>query len=204
MIHRRLFLYLFALGMFFSISSCSVIQTFQNIARLKFKLDSINGLQLNGIPVSGKTSLKDFSATDLLSITSAVASKQLPVSFVLNVDALNPNDGKGGNPQTNAQVTKFPWKLFIDDKETITGDISSPISVPGVGQDVKFPLKIQMDLFKFFNDRDYQGLVNLVLKLSGQQSNPVSVKLVVRPSVSSPIGEITYPGELTLVSQEYR
>lgn len=204
MIRRRLFLYLFALGMFFSISSCSVIQTFQNIARLKFKLDSINGLQLNGIPVSGKTSLKDFSATDLLSITSAVASKQLPVSFVLNVDALNPNDGKGGNPQTNAQVTKFPWKLFIDDKETITGDISSPISVPGVGQDVKFPLKIQMDLFKFFNDRDYQGLVNLVLKLSGQQSNPVSVKLVVRPSVSSPIGEITYPGELTLVSQEYR
>ncbi|MCU7493093.1 MAG: hypothetical protein ACM3UR_07130 [Bacteroidota bacterium] len=204
MIRRRMFLYLLALGMFFSVSSCSVIKTFQNIARLKFKLDSINGLQLSGIPVSGKTSLKDFSATDLLRITSAVASKQLPVSFVLNVDALNPNDGKGGNPQTDVQLAKFPWKLLIDDKETITGDITSPISVPGVGQDVKFPLKIEMDLFKFFNNQDYQGLVNLVLKLSGQQSNPVSVKLVARPTVSSPIGNITYPGDLTIVSQEYR
>lgn len=204
MIRRRLVLYLVTLGLFLSFSSCSIIQTFQNIARLKFKLDSINGLQLNGIPVSGKTSLKDFSATDLLSITSAVAQKQLPVSFVLNVDALNPNNGSGGNPKTDVQLTKFPWKLLIDDKETVTGDISSPISVPGIGQDVKFPLKIQMDLFKFFNDQDYQGLINLVLKLSGQQSNPVSVKLVAQPSVSSPIGNITYPGEMTIVSQEYR
>lgn len=204
MIRRRLALYLITLGLFLSFSSCSVIQTFQNIARLKFKLDNINGIQLNGIPLAGKTSLQDFSATDLLSITSAVASKKLPVSFVLNVDALNPNNGTGGNPKTDVQLTKFPWKLFIDDKETITGDITSPVSVPGVGQTVIFPLKIQMDLFKFFNDKDYQGLINLVLKLKGQQSNPVSVKLVARPSVSSPIGDITYPGELTIVSQEFR
>lgn len=201
---RRLVLYLLAFVMFFSASSCSVIQTFQNIARLKFKLDSVNGFLLNGISVANKTRLQDFSATDLLSLTSAVASKKLPLSFVLNVDAVNPNDGKGGSPQTDVQLTKFPWKLFIDDKETITGDITSPISVPGIGQDVKFPLKIELDLFKFFNDKDYQGLVNLALKLSGQQSNPVSIKLVARPSVSSPIGNITYPGDLTIVSQEYR
>ncbi|MCU7496809.1 MAG: hypothetical protein HF314_05105 [Ignavibacteria bacterium] len=181
-----------------------MIQTFQNIARLKFKLDSVNGFLLNGIPVSNKTSLKDFSATDLLRITSAVTTRKLPVSFVLNVDALNPNDGKGGNQKTDVQLTKFPWKLIIDDKETITGDITSPVSVPGVGQDVKFPLKIEMDLFKFFNDKDYQGLINLALKLGGQQSNPVSIKLVARPTVSSPIGNITYPGDLTIVSQEYR
>ncbi|HEX2868476.1 MAG TPA: hypothetical protein VHO03_15645 [Ignavibacteriales bacterium] len=204
MIRRRLSLYLVTLGLFLSFSSCSVIQTFQNIARLKFKLDSINGIQLNGIPVSGKTRLQDFSAADLLSITSAVTSKKLPVSFVLNVDAQNPNNGTGGNPKTDVQLTKFPWKLLIDDKETVTGDISSPVSVPGAGQTVVFPLKIQMDLFKFFNDRDYQGLINLVLKLNGQQSNPVNVKLVARPSVSSPIGDITYPGELTIVSQEFR
>lgn len=201
---KRVTLCLLALCMFFCVSSCSVIQTFQNIARLKFKLDSVNGFLLNGISVANKTKLQDFSAADLLSITSAVASKKLPVSFVLNVDALNPNDGKGGNPRTDVSLTKFPWKLYIDDKETITGDITSPISVPGVGQDVKFPLKVEMDLFKFFNDRDYQGLVNLALKLGGQQSNPVSIKLVARPSVSSPIGDITYPGELTIVSQEYR
>lgn len=204
MMRRRLILYFLALGMFFSASSCSVIQTFQNIARLKFKLDSVNGFLLNGISVANKTRLQDFSASDLLSLTSAVASKKLPLSFVLNVDAVNPNDGKGSNPKTDVQLTKFPWKLFIDDKETITGDITSPISVPGMGQDVKFPLKIELDLFKFFNDRDYQGLVNLALKLSGQQSNPVSIKLVARPSVSSPIGDITYPGDLTIVSQEYR
>lgn len=204
MMRRRLVLYLLALGMFFSASSCSVIQTFQNIARLKFKLDSVNGFLLNGISVANKTRLQDFSAADLLSLTSAVASKKLPLSFVLNVDAVNPNDGKGGNQKTDVQLSKFPWKLFIDDKETITGDITSPISVPGVGQDVKFPLKIELDLFKFFNDRDYQGLVNLALKLSGQQSNPVSIKLVARPTVTSPIGNITYPGDLTIVSQEYR
>ncbi|MGE5402201.1 MAG: hypothetical protein ACM3S2_17520 [Ignavibacteriales bacterium] len=204
MVRKRIMIGLFTLFIMLGFNSCSVLKTFQNISRLKFKLDSVGNFLLNGIQISNKSKLQDFTATDILKITAAITNKQMPVSFVLNVDAINPNDGKGGYPRSDVSLKKFPWKLYIDDKETITGDISSPISVPGVGEAVKFPLKIEMDLFKFFNDKDYQGLINLALKLGGQQGNPVSIKLVAQPTISSSFGDIPYPGELTIVQTEYR
>jgi hypothetical protein len=135
---------------FLLVAGCSVYQTFQNISRLKFKLGAVNGLLLDGITVSNKTRIQDFSALDILKLTTDVTNKRLPVSFILNVNALNPNTGKGGYAKTDVSLKSFPWKLLIDDKETVSGDIASPISVPGVGDSVVFPLKIQMDLFKYF------------------------------------------------------
>lgn len=189
---------------FLLLAGCSVYQTFQNISRLKFKLGAVNGLLLDGITVSNKTRIQDFSALDILKLTTDVTNKRLPVSFILNVNALNPNTGKGGYSKTDVSLKSFPWKLLIDDKETVSGDIASPISVPGVGDSVVFPLKIEMDLFKYFQDKGYQGLVNLALKLGGQNKDPLKIKLVAQPTVSSMLGDVKYPGELTIVQTEYR
>ncbi|MGE5679604.1 MAG: hypothetical protein ACM34K_01870 [Bacillota bacterium] len=185
-------------------SSCSVYQTFQNIARLKFKLGAVNGFLLDGIAVSAKTRLQDFSAVDILKLTTDVTNKRMPVSFVLNVNALNPNSGKGGYAKTDVALKSFPWKLLIEDKETITGDIASPVSVPGVGDSVIFPIKIELDLFKYFADKGYEGIVDLALKLGGQNKDPLKIKLVAQPTISSSFGDIKYPGELTIVQTEYR
>ncbi|MDP4174876.1 MAG: hypothetical protein Q8933_12945 [Bacteroidota bacterium] len=189
---------------FLLVAGCSVYQTFQNISRLKFKLGAVNGLLLDGITVSNKTRIQDFNALDILKLTTDVTNKRLPVSFILNVNALNPNTGKGGYSKTDVSLKSFPWKLLIDDKETVSGDIASPISVPGVGDSVVFPIKIEMDLFKYFQDKGYQGLVDLALKLGGQNKDPLKIKLVAQPTVSSMLGDIKYPGELTIVQTEYR
>lgn len=186
------------------VSGCSVYQTFQNISRLKFKLGSVNSFLLDGITVSNKSTLQDFSALDILKLTTDVTNKRLPVSFVLNVNALNPNDGTGGYPKTDVSLKSFPWKLYIDDKETISGNIGAPVTVPGIGQAVNFPIQIQLDLFKYFNDKGYQGLIDLALKLGGKSTDPLKIKLVAQPTISSMVGDIKYPGELTIVQTEFR
>lgn len=188
---------------FLFIESCGILQTFQNISRLKFKLGSVTNLLLNNIDVTTKTKIKDFSASEILSLSTSVLNKKMPVSFVVNVDALNPNDGSGGKPKTDYQLTKFPWTLLIDDKETISGDIASPISVPGSGQSVIFPLKIQLDLFSFFENKSYEDLVNLALKISGRSGQPMNIKLVAQPTITSPLGNLTYPGKITIVDKDF-
>lgn len=187
-----------------SMSGCSVYQTFQNISRLKFKLDTVNAFQVSGISVSGKSKLQDFSAMDVLKLTSDVAGRHLPVSFVINVNALNPNNGTGGYPRTDVSLKSFPFRLLIDEKETVTGNIDSAVTVPGKGEAVTFPIRIQMDLYSYFADRGYDGLLNLVLKLGGQNKDPLKIKLVAKPTVSSMLGDIPYPGELTIVQTEYK
>lgn len=186
------------------IQNCSVIKTFQNVSRLKFKLGTISNVQLTGIQLSNKSTVKDFSAGDLIKLTGAFAKGSLPMSFTLNVNALNPNDGTGGTPRTDLSLSSFPWKLYIDNKETISGNISTPVAVPGVGETVDFPLQVNIDLYKLFKEKGYDGLLNLALNISELGGSAVDVRLVTQPTVSGPYGSIKYPNELTIIHKEYR
>ena len=187
----------------FLLTSCSVYQTMVNLSRLEFKLGAVNNLTLNGINISNKKSISDFNATELLKLTSVITSGKLPASFTLNVEAKNPNDGSGGYPKTDATLKAFPWKLEIDNVETISGDIGSPVSVPGTGEVTNIPLTMNLDLIEFFGNKGLDNLVNLALALGGQEGSSSKLTLYATPTVSSPLGDIKYPGELKIVDQSF-
>ncbi len=182
---------------------CSVYQTLTNLSRLQFKVGDVNGFQISGIPISGKSKLSDFNPLDLVKLTSDFANGSLPATFVLNVDAKNPNDGTGGYKKSDATLQNFKWRLFLDDKETISGDLAQPLVVPGTGEVTTIPLTINVDLMKFFKDKGYESIVNLALALGGSKGSSSKVTLFATPTVSSPFGNITYPGELKLVDTQF-
>jgi len=191
------------ISMMFLLTSCSVYQTMVNLSRLKFKLGDVNNLTLSGINIYNKKSLSDFNAVELLKLTSVITSGKLPASFTLNVEAKNPNDGSGGYPKTDATLKSFPWKLEIDNIETISGNIGTPVSVPGTGQVTNIPLTMDIDLIEFFGNKGLDNLVNLALALGGQEGSSSKLTLYATPTVSSPLGDIKYPGELKIVDQTF-
>ncbi len=199
---KKLILPLFLLFALTNIS-CSVYQTIVNLSRLKFKLGRIDNLMVSGISLEGKTKLSDFNPLDILKLSSSVASNKFPVSFTLNVEAKNPNDGTGGYARTNATIVSFPWKLLIDDKETITGNLANPVSVPGTGEITTIPIQMNVDLIKFFGDKGYESLINLAMSIAGEKGYSSRIALYAQPTVSSPLGNITYPGELKIVSKQF-
>ncbi len=185
------------------VSACSVYQTMMNISRLKYKLKNVSNFRINGIDISGKSNLKDFGAMQVIQLTSLVAKGELPVSFTLNIEAQNPNDGSGGYPPTDITIREFPWKLYINDKETISGDITEPIKVPGVGEKVIIPLTAELNLLKFFKSNGFNDAVKLIFALGGKNSNPTHFKVVAQPVLDTPIGKMEYPVPVTIVSQEF-
>ncbi len=182
---------------------CSVYESITNMSRLQFKVGSVNGFQISGINFSGKSKLNDFSAIDLLKLSASFANGTLPASFILNVEAKNPNDGTGGYKRTDATLQNFKWRLFLDDKETISGDLDQPVTVPGTGEVTTVPLKVNIDLMKFFKDKGYESIINLALALGGNQGSSSKISLYATPTVSSPFGNITYPGELKIVDYTF-
>ena len=197
---------LFALFVIFTIlggMNCSVYQTITNLSRLQFKLGNVNNFAIGGVNISNKSKFQDFSAIEIINLTSTLTSGNFPVSFVLNVNAKNPNDGTGGYKRTDATLQSFAWKLKIDDKQTISGDIGSPFTVPGTGEAVTIPLTMQMDLLDFFQNNGLESLINLALALGGQQGSSSRLTLLAKPTVSTPIGNISYPGELTIVDTKF-
>ena len=187
----------------FILASCSVYETFVNLTRLQFKLGKVSNFELNGINLSNKKAMSDFSPLEILNISGMFATGKFPVSFILNVDAKNPNDGTGGYKSTDATIQSFPWRLLIDDKETVTGNISQPISVPGTGEVTTIPIKIQMDLIEFFQNEGYQSLINLALTLGGENGSTSKLTLYADPVVNTPLGNISYPGELKIVDYSF-
>jgi hypothetical protein len=197
---RKIFL---LLSFVFLIASCSVYQTIVNLSRLQFKLGKVDNFQLGGIDISDKSKLEDFNFQDLLKLTKAFSSGSLPASFILNVEAKNPNDGSGGYKKTDASIKSFPWRLLINDKETVSGNISQTVFVPGTGEITQIPLTISVDLIKLFKDKGYEELINLSLTLGGKKGSSSKLTLYTSPTVSTSLGDIKYPGELKIIDKEF-
>lgn len=196
-------LLLLSIAILLTSSSCSVYETVVNLSRLQFKLGNVNSFTVIGINISSKKSLNDFNPVEILNLTQTIATGKLPASFTLNVEAKNPNDGTGGYPKTNATIKEFPWRLEVDDVETIAGNIETPVTVPGTGEIQNIPLTMNIDLIEFFGNKGYENLLNLALTVGGQQGSSSKLALFATPTVTSPIGDIKYPGELKIVEQSF-
>jgi len=188
--------------------SCKQLQDLQkamtNLSRCSFKLESINGFELMGVGLSNKSKIKDFSLLDAAKLAAGFTRGSFPASFTLNVAAINPNDGTGGTPNASATLTSFAWTLILDNTTTITGNITDPIVIPGTGQQSIIPLKMDLDLAKFFKDKGYESVANLALALGGVNGSPSRVTLRAKPRIRTDFGEITYPGEIDIIDKEFK
>lgn len=185
------------------VASCSIFQTIENVGRLKYRIHSALDYKLGGISINNKTSIRDFSAIDLLKLSANITKGNLPLTFQINVEAKNPNDGTGGGPRTDINLNSFPWRMFLNDKELVSGNIAQPVFVPGKGESVLIPIQVEIDLVKAYENKSLNELVNLVLQLGGMHGSTSNLKLLVKPVLGTPIGNIKYPNEITIVDKTF-
>ena len=191
-----------------ALSSCSALtdmaSVIASLKKLQFKVDGVRDFKLLGIDLGGKAALSDFTAGDALKAVQSYRSRKLPVEFVVDILAVNPNDGTGGSRRSASTLTALECRLLIDGKPTVTGNIDRPIDIPGTGEQSVVPLRLSLDLLEFFGDRRYEDILGLALALGGKQRSAAKIALDAQPTVSTPFGPITYPDRITIVSTEFR
>ncbi len=201
------YIILFCCAISFTLSGCSTIKSVgsavSSLSSVKFKLGTVNNFKINTVSISNISSVKDISVTDALKLTQSVANKQFPVQFTLNVLASNPN-ASTKTTIADAIISNFEWKLFIDDIETIQGNVSSPVKIPAGKATSTIPLTMQLDLYKFFGNKGYENLINLALALGGASGSSSRLKLKAKPTITIAGLPITYPNYITVVDTEFR
>jgi hypothetical protein len=189
----------------FVVLSCSVIEEIgrgiTTLSRCTFKLVGVSDFRLAGVSLSGKSKL---GPVDAARVAATFGQGTLPASFTLNVAARNPNDSTGGTTRTTATLTQFAWTLLLDGTPTINGNIARPIDIPGTGQETIIPLNMNVDLVAFFREKGFDRILNLALALGGAHGSTSRVTLRARPTISTPLGAVTYPGEIDIVDTEFR
>lgn len=187
----------------FVITSCSVIRSFENLSRLKYKIDSAADYKVQGISLSNKRSLKDFTSVEMLKLTAGFLKGTLPLSFILNIEAKNPGETDNVIDTKEITLAKFPYKLFLNDREIIQGDIEKPIYIPGRGASIIIPLRVEFDIVKSFKEKNLDDILLFLLQAGGVNGSTSNIKLRVKPALGTPVGIIPYPDEITIVDKTF-
>lgn len=181
----------------FILNGCDVLEQAQQVAMLskcEFRLSSLNDTKLAGVNVHNKDSYADLSLVDATRIATAYASGSLPLSFVLNVEAKNPNN-------RTASMSKLDWILLIDDLEVMNGITEKQITIPANGGTAVLPMELKIDLMKILETKNVQSLANFGMNLAGIGNKPTRVTLKAKPTINIGSTPITYPGYITIENE---
>ena len=167
-----------------ALSACATLQEIAAIRNVEFSLAGVTGGSLAGVEIGSVRTFSDLGVLDAARIGAAFADGRLPFEATLQVEASNPEDNR------QARLVALAWTLFIDDRETISGDLDQEYVLPP-GEPVSVPVTVRLDLLDFF-DRQLESAVNLALAAGGA-GEPTRIHLEAIPSVQTPLGVVRYP-----------
>lgn len=173
------------------VGGCATLQRFAALRKVDFDLAGVRDARLAGVDLARVASYRDLGPVDLGRIAMAVTRGEVPLDLVVEVRAANPADN------ATAAMTRFAWSLLLNDRETISGVVDTTVTLPA-GQVVIVPIPMRVDLRRFF-EGPAQGLVDLAASAAGLRADPTRIALRAQPTISTPLGPITYPGPITVV-----
>lgn len=175
------------------LASCDVltqVAQMANFANCTFNFNNVNQIQMLGINLSKGMTKENLNVTQLLSLTNAIMSKSLPVSFNVNVDVSNPNS-------IAAAMSKMDYILTLNGKQVVSTTMNQAVNVPANSSNV-VSIPITTDLFQLFSGESAEAIVNLAFKLAGASSDPVNVGLKVKPYISVNGQQLAYPDYISM------
>lgn len=175
------------------LASCDVmnqVAQMATFAKCNFAFNNVNDIQMLGMNLSKGMTKENLNVSQLLSLTNAIMSKSLPVTFNVNLDVSNPNS-------IAASMAKMDYILTLNGKQVVSTTMNQAINVPGNSKNT-VSIPITTDLFQLFSGESADAIVNLAFKLSGASSNPVNVGIKVKPYISIGNQQLAYPDYISL------
>ena len=187
----------------FAIAACGVFNSLGEFSKLKFRISSADKVKLGGIDINNKIDFEDLADEEIAKLYRFVYDESVPVTFDLFVTAVNPNTGRENIPPADISLKSFPYKLFVDERETISGNIKEPVLISSSENEKEFMISIAVDLWDFYKGNNFNNTINPVLKFGGNEGIISHVKLVAKPVIETPAGEYEYPEEITVVDYQF-
>ena len=175
-------------------AGCATLRQVTALRKVDFSLAGVQDGRLAGVDLRRIANYSDLSALEVGRIALAFTRRDVPLEFRVMIRADNPADNR-----TAATVVRLAWTLLLDDKETINGVLDTTVTMPP-GQTAYIPLPMRVNLREFF-DGPAQSLVDLAASVAGLRSQPTKIAVRAVPTINTPLGPITYPGAITIVSR---
>lgn len=173
-------------------SGCRGLRELRNLTGCEYKVTTLTQANLAGINVQQIKKFEDLKLQDAAIATNSLIRGTLPLQFVLNIDAKNPNPEQ-------AALGRLEWIAFIDDVEIANGTHLNRVVIPGNGGTASIPLQIGCDLVQILSNNEKRSKVlNFGLNLADAGNRPTRVSVKIRPSIQIAKKTITSPTFFTV------
>ncbi len=169
------------------LSSCATLQQAMEFSSVKFTFDRVSSAKVAGIDLMNIRSVEEMNMFEVARATLAVSRKNLPLDLTVQVKTENPVIN-----QIAATLVSMDWTLMLDGRETISGTFNERITLPA-GEKQTIPLRLRLNMFKFFNEKNAMDMLDLALAFAGSGGSvPEGVALKIRPTIDTPLGLMRY------------
>jgi hypothetical protein len=190
------------------LTSCSIDDPF-TLLRCQYRIEDTEAFSVTGIQLD---SLSSLSVLQIAEVVAVWSTGSCPVDFTLNIGIFNPNDGSSGPDIIPITLTSLVWDLYLDgDSGTsfdttwvASGTMNQPLEVPGSGETVLLPLDISFDAVSLMSELGALNFIDLALAIGGIDSHLRDgdhlgrILVTALPTVSTPLGPISYTGALNI------
>ena len=193
MISKKLWFGMLLTGLFL-LSSCRYVRELSTLRNCEYRLSEIDNYVLSGIRMDEIQSYNDLNFAQLGKISSNMVQGNLPLSFIVNIEAMNPNP-------TPASLNKLEYVAFIDDLQIAEGALTEKIDIAPSGGIAVIPLTVTTNLLDAFKKESLQALFNLVMNLSDAGKIPTRISLKIKPTITIAGKDVVYPAYIKVKTE---
>ena len=174
-----------------AVPGCTALQQLAALRSVTFAFAGVSDVHIAGIRIGAGSSYASLDLADAARLGTAIVSKEVPIEFVAHVNASNPPENT-----VSARMVDLDWTLFIEDRQTLAGELSGPVVItPGGTADV--PLTVRFDLLQL-GSGGARDLFDLALAIAGQGSIQKDLRLELVPTIETSLGPIRYPAPVVV------
>jgi len=176
------------LSIIFCFFGCKQLREIQTLTKCEFRLSTINILTIDNINVSQVKSISDLDFLTITRLGNALLAGRLPITYVANIEAFNPNSQK-------AAISKFLLHVLYNDTELLQSEINQYVEVMP-GKKAMIPVQLTSDIGSIVKGQSIQSLIAVLL--SGSEDVPSVFTVKMKPSLKVGPATVQYPGYITL------
>ncbi len=174
-----------------TVPACTALQQLAVLRTVAFAFAGVSDVRVAGIRIGAGATFSNLSLADAARLGAAIVAREVPLEMIAHVSASNPSENK-----VPARMVDLGWALFIEDRETLAGQLASPVAIePGRTADV--PLAVRFDLLQL-GSGGARDLFDLALAIAGQGSLKKDLRLELVPTIETSLGPIRYPAPLVV------
>jgi hypothetical protein len=174
-----------------ALSACQTINQMKNFANCSFRRQDMGKFNVAGIDLGTRRTLADFGIADLATLGRAWGQPEFPITFMVNVEAKNPN------PQV-ASMIRMDWIAAVDGKDLVSGTLNERVEVAANGGTALVPLQVNLDLKKLFAGQERNAALGFLLDAAAKGNDNTRIAFKIKPYVRIAGIDIPYPGYLTI------